>query len=87
MNSAQLVVRSDFGGGSRVSATSPRSSSNSVNAGRLKDSTFGLEIKQQLCDQRVYHRGHECDCKQGPNSMGATNESHDMLHKEVDFII
>lgn len=37
---AQLVVSSDLGGGSRLSATSPNSSSNSVNAGRRKDSTL-----------------------------------------------
>lgn len=36
----QLVFRST-GGGSRLSATSPRSSSSSAKAGRLKDSTLG----------------------------------------------
>lgn len=39
-HTAQLVVRSDFGGGSRLSETSLISSSNSVNAGRRKDSTI-----------------------------------------------
>lgn len=42
----QLVVTSEFAGNSRLSATSPNSSSNSVNAGRLKDSTLELDKRR-----------------------------------------
>lgn len=56
-STAQLVVRSDFAGSSRLSATSPRSSSSSVNAGRRKDSSLDLETGKGISqgDLRLVH--------------------------------
>lgn len=49
VSTSQLVLRSDFSGISRLSATSPNSSSSSVKAGRLKDSTWRKKEMAKAC--------------------------------------